>query len=58
MASDLAVLYAGCSRVLQVATLIIPGYGAPIIPDVSTLVLKGEGKRFFPIANVIAHARQ
>jgi hypothetical protein len=23
-----------------------------------TLVLKGEGKRFFPIANVTAHARQ
>lgn len=36
LATDLAALHAGRNRVLQLATLIIPGHGAPFIPTSST----------------------
>lgn len=36
LATDPAALHAGRQRVLQLATLIIPGHGAPFIPDAST----------------------
>ncbi len=36
LATDPAALHAGRSRVLQLAALIIPGHGAPFIPDAST----------------------
>jgi glyoxylase-like metal-dependent hydrolase (beta-lactamase superfamily II) len=35
-ASDGAALHAGRARVLEIATLIIPGHGAPFTPDSST----------------------
>ncbi|HXL37764.1 MAG TPA: MBL fold metallo-hydrolase [Ktedonobacteraceae bacterium] len=36
LADDLAVLHANRLRVLQVARLIVPGHGAPFIPDETT----------------------
>src|SRR5438477_11361860 len=36
LASDLAALHRNRERVLQVATLIVPGHGAPFIPGAST----------------------
>lgn len=36
LASDLAALHGGRARVLQLASLIIPGHGAPFTPDPST----------------------
>src|SRR5215469_4303199 len=36
LASDLAALHRNRARVLQVATLIVPGHGAPFHPGVST----------------------
>lgn len=36
LASDLAALHEGRSRVLRLATLIIPGHGAPFTPSAST----------------------
>jgi glyoxylase-like metal-dependent hydrolase (beta-lactamase superfamily II) len=36
LATDLPALHAGRARVLRVATLIIPGHGAPFTPDATT----------------------
>ncbi|HEU5437851.1 MAG TPA: MBL fold metallo-hydrolase [Ktedonobacterales bacterium] len=36
LASDLAALHAGRLRVLQLAALIVPGHGAPFVPDALT----------------------
>ena len=36
LADDLAALHANRLRVLQVATLIVPGHGAPFVPDETT----------------------
>ena len=36
LADDLAALHANRIRVLQVARLIVPGHGAPFIPDEMT----------------------
>jgi glyoxylase-like metal-dependent hydrolase (beta-lactamase superfamily II) len=36
LASDVAALHVSRSRVLQLATLIVPGHGAPFTPDAST----------------------
>ena len=36
LASDGAALHAGRARVLDIAALIIPGHGAPFVPDSST----------------------
>ncbi|GAC1305443.1 MAG: hypothetical protein NVSMB27_44180 [Ktedonobacteraceae bacterium] len=36
LASDLQSLHAHRARVLQVATLIVPGHGAPFTPDATT----------------------
>ena len=36
LADDLAALHANRLRVLQVARLIVPGHGAPFIPDETT----------------------
>ena len=36
LADDLAALHANRIRVLQVASLIVPGHGAPFIPDETT----------------------
>jgi glyoxylase-like metal-dependent hydrolase (beta-lactamase superfamily II) len=35
-ASDSAALHAGRARVLEIATLIVPGHGAPFAPDAKT----------------------
>ncbi len=36
-ATDMAALHANRERVLQIATLIVPGHGAPFTPDETTL---------------------
>jgi glyoxylase-like metal-dependent hydrolase (beta-lactamase superfamily II) len=36
LATDSAALHAGRGRVLDIATLIIPGHGAPFVPDSNT----------------------
>ena len=36
LATDSAALHAGRARVLDIATLIIPGHGAPFVPDPNT----------------------
>ena len=36
LATDLAALHAGRQRVLRLATLIVPGHGAPFRPDANT----------------------
>jgi glyoxylase-like metal-dependent hydrolase (beta-lactamase superfamily II) len=36
LAADAVALHAGRARILQIATLIVPGHGAPFIPDATT----------------------